>query len=160
MKSRTLQILSLVMMAGLALASCQPQVVETEKVVVVTQVVRQPVEVEKVVEVEKIVQVEKPVEVEKIVEKIIEKEVEVEVEVTAVPGPLKKEGGTLIFGTNLAAEFPINPVLKTNRPSIWLFDTLVELDGATVQPIGSLAKSWDISDDGTVTQIHCQPINW
>jgi branched-chain amino acid transport system substrate-binding protein len=52
------------MVLGLVLSACQPQVVEVEKEVVVTQVVREEVEVEKVVEVE----VEKVVEVEKAAE--------------------------------------------------------------------------------------------
>ena len=56
MKTRMLQILSVMMVLGLVLSACQPQVVEVEKEVVVTQVVEKEVEVEKVVEVE----VEKP----------------------------------------------------------------------------------------------------
>ena len=66
-------ILGLLIIASLALAACQPQVIEVEKEVVVTQVVREEVEVEKVVE--------KEVEVEKIVEKEVEVEKIVEVEV-------------------------------------------------------------------------------
>ena len=68
MKTRMLQILSVMMVLGLVLSACQPQVVEVEKEVVVTQVVEKEVEVEKVVEVE----VEKVVEVE--VEKVVEVE--------------------------------------------------------------------------------------
>ena len=64
MKTRMLQVLSVMMVLGLVLSACQPQVVEVEKEVVVTQVVREEVEVEKVVEVE----VEKVVEVEKAAE--------------------------------------------------------------------------------------------
>ena len=73
-------LLSLLISSGLLLASCQPQVVEVEKEVVVTQVVMEEVEVEKIVEVEKVVEVEKPV-----TEYV---EVEVEVETEADPGSL------------------------------------------------------------------------
>tara|TARA_Y100001934_G_scaffold127765_1_gene155164 strand:- start:914 stop:2089 length:1176 start_codon:yes stop_codon:yes gene_type:complete len=73
-------LLSLLISSGLLLASCQPQVVEVEKEVVVTQVVKEEVEVEKIVEVEKVVEVEKPV-----TEYV---EVEVEVETEADPGSL------------------------------------------------------------------------
>ena len=73
-------LLSLLISSGLLLASCQPQVVEVEKEVVVTQVVKEEVEVEKIVEVEKVVEVEKPV-----TEYV---EVEVEVETEANPGSL------------------------------------------------------------------------
>ena len=52
-------ILFMLIVAGLSLVACQPQVVEVEKQVVVTQVVKE--EVEKIVEVE----VEKIVEVER-----------------------------------------------------------------------------------------------
>ncbi|MBU37493.1 MAG: hypothetical protein CL611_03550, partial [Anaerolineaceae bacterium] len=65
-------VFGLLLVTGLVLAACQPQVIEVEKEVVVTQVVREEVEVP--VEVEKIVEVE--VEVEKVVEKIVEVEVE------------------------------------------------------------------------------------
>ena len=161
MKARYIGSLGAVAGLALLMSACQPQIVEVEKEVVITQVVSEVVVEEKevIVEVEKVVEKEVVKEVE--VEKIVVEEKAVEVVVTAVPEPLKKEGGTLIFGTNLAAEFPINPVLKTNRPSIWLFDTLVELDGATVQPIGSLAESWDISDDGLVyTFLLREDVKW
>ena len=54
MKTRMLQILSVMMALGLVLSACKPQVVEVEKEVVVTQVVEKEVEVavEKIVEVE------------------------------------------------------------------------------------------------------------
>ncbi|MDP7645491.1 MAG: hypothetical protein QGG60_12460, partial [Anaerolineales bacterium] len=55
-------VFGLLLVTGLVLAACQPQVIEVEKEVVVTQVVREEVEVP--VEVEKIVEVE--VEVEKV----------------------------------------------------------------------------------------------
>ena len=42
-------LMSLLVTSGLVLASCQPQVVEVEKEIVVTQVVNKEVEVEKVV---------------------------------------------------------------------------------------------------------------
>ena len=57
-------VLSLLLVTGLVLSACQPQVIEVEKEVVVTQVVEKEVEVDKVVEVE----VETVVEVEKVVE--------------------------------------------------------------------------------------------
>ena len=72
MKTRMLQILSVMMVLGLVLSACQPQVVEVEKEIVVTQVVEKEVQVE--VEVEKVVEVE----VEKVVEVEVEKVVEVE----------------------------------------------------------------------------------
>jgi NitT/TauT family transport system substrate-binding protein len=76
-------VFGLLLVTGLVLAACQPQVVEVVKEVVVTQVVHEevevPVEVEKIVEVEveKVVEVE----VEKVVEVEVEKVVEVEVPV-------------------------------------------------------------------------------
>jgi peptide/nickel transport system substrate-binding protein len=92
---------------------------------------------------------------------VVEVEVEVPVEVTSAPATASNEGGTLIFGTNLAAEFPINPVLSTHRPAMWLFDSLVDLDAATTQPIGNLAESWDVSADGMVYTFHLRDdVKW
>ena len=52
------------LLLALLVSACQPEVVEVEKEVIVTQVVKEEVEVEKVVEVEveKVVEVEKPTE--------------------------------------------------------------------------------------------------
>ena len=47
-----------IMILGLVLSACSPEVVEVEKEVVVTQIVKEEVEVE----VEKVVEVEKPTE--------------------------------------------------------------------------------------------------
>ena len=111
-----------------------------------------------------------PLEPERIVETIVETqivEVEVEVEkkvevlITPTPEPEIKEGGTLIFATNLRAEFPINPVIAFNRPGLWMFDALTELDAETTQPKGNLAESWDVSDDGQVYTFHLrQDVTW
>jgi len=123
---RPVTTLVLLLLTGLLIGACTPAaqtVVETQ---IVTEIQTQ------------------------VVTEIQTQVVEVEVEVTSMPSDEIPEGGTLIFGTNLAAEFPINPVLATNRPAIWLFDTLVELDAATLQPAPSLASSWEVSDDGKV----------
>jgi peptide/nickel transport system substrate-binding protein len=122
---RSVTTLFALLLAGLLIGACTPSAPQT---VVETQVVTE-IQTQVVTEIQTQV---------------------VEVEVTAMASDEIPEGGTLIFGTNLAAEFPINPVLATNRPAIWLFDTLVELDAATLQPAPSLAASWEVSDDGTV----------
>lgn len=74
----------------------------------------------------------------------------VEVQVTPTPDPNPPQGGTLVFGTSLAAEFPINPIIATHRPGLWVFDPLLEFDPDTLEPSPNLAESWAVSDDGTV----------
>ena len=44
----------------------------------------------------------------------------------ATPQAAIPDGGTLIFATNLTAEFPINPIIAQNRPALWMFDPLLE----------------------------------
>jgi len=66
------------------------------------------------------------------------------------PKPAILEGGTLVFGTDLRAEFPINPIIAQHRPGLWVFDPLVELDAKTLVPAPCLAESWTVSADGTV----------
>jgi peptide/nickel transport system substrate-binding protein len=85
------------------------------------------------------------------------------VEVTSTPGaePAITEGGTMIFATNLRAEFPINPIITAFRPGIWMFDPLLELDAETLAPGPNLAESWTVSDDGTVyTFVLRQDVTW
>jgi peptide/nickel transport system substrate-binding protein len=70
---------------------------------------------------------------------------------TASKGPDSiADGGTLIFATNLTADFPINPIIATNRPALWMFDPLVDLDAKTGLPAPALAESWTVSSDSRV----------
>ena len=62
MKTRMLQIMSVMMVLGLVLSACQPQIVEVEKIVVAEKEV--PVETIVEVEVEKVVKEVEVVEVE------------------------------------------------------------------------------------------------
>ena len=68
----------------------------------------------------------------------------------ATPQAAIPDGGTLIFATNLTAEFPINPIIAQNRPALWMFDPLLELDAKTGVPAPALAESWTVSSDNKV----------
>ena len=105
-------LLYLLIVTGVMLASCSPQVVEVEKEVVVTQVVKEEVVVEKEVEVE----VVKEVEVSKVEY--------VEVEVEAEPEP--RAPVTFTYAHN-------GPIRTMDAPvtwygsTHWLTNTIYEL---------------------------------
>jgi peptide/nickel transport system substrate-binding protein len=141
--SRKPLILVLVVVLTAILAACtQPEgaaVTQEEVTRIVTEVETQVVEVTRV-ETEVVTEI---------------------VEVTAVPDDSIPEGGTLIFATNLRAEFPINPIITAFRPGIWMFDPLLELDADTLVPAPNLAESWTISDDGLIyTFVLREDVTW
>lgn len=75
--------------------------------------------------------------------------------------PAVPQGGTLVFATNIRADFPANPVMVSYRPGIWMFDSLLELDARTGRPAPSLAQSWTVSDDGKVYTFKLrQDVKW
>ncbi len=55
--------------------------------------------------------------------------------------------GTLIEGFTRPIGL-LAPIVDADRQTLFLFDTLVAVDPATLQPIPNLAESWTISDDG------------
>jgi peptide/nickel transport system substrate-binding protein len=137
------------MMVSLILSACTtptPEVVEK----VVTQVVKETVKETVIVE-------GTPQIVEKEVTKIVEVEKEVEVVVTATPEPAAS-GGTgecgfdVVLGANGDAKI-VNPILAMDSDGFWrsdlMFDSLVRVDPVTTEPVGQLAESWEVSDDGT-----------
>ena len=147
--------ISLLVTLGVMLASCQPQVVEVEKVVISEKEV--PVEIEKIVEVEKIVKEvevkEVEVEVEKIVEVEVEKIVEVEVEVEAEPVTSYAPSGEVVIAVGIE---PISlgawrGFSETGCPgcrSVTEQLVLRNYDNGSMMP--SLATSWERIDDSRV----------
>ena len=102
-------------------------------------------------------------EVERIVTRNVEVVVTQEVErlITPTPEPEITDGGTLIMGTDLRAEYPLNPILASNRPALWAFDALTEIDADTLLPAPMLAESWTVSDDGLVYSFKLrQDVEW
>jgi len=55
--------------------------------------------------------------------------------------------GTLIEGFTRPIGL-LAPIVDADRQTLFLFDTLVAVDPATLQPIPNLAESWTISEDG------------
>ena len=131
-------LLILMVITGVLLASCSPQVVEVEKEVVVTQVVKEEVVVEKEVEVE----VVKEVEVEKVEY--------VEVEVEAEPAP--REPVTFTYAHN-------GPIRTMDAPVTWygsthwltntIYECLIWRNWDLSGYHGQAAESWEALDDTT-----------
>ncbi len=61
------------------------------------------------------------------------------------------EGGTLIEGTPSDIQ-TLNPIVASDAPSLnflaLIFESMVELHPETLEPVGALAKSWEVSSDG------------
>ncbi len=138
-------LLLLLVVGGVLLASCSPQVVEVEKEVVVTQVVKEEVIVEK--------------EVEVIVEKevVVEKEVYVEVEVQAEPEP--RAPVTFTYAHN-------GPIRTMDAPVTWygsthwltntLYECLIWRNADLSGYHGQAAESWEALND-TTWRFHLRP---
>jgi len=135
--------MTLVVVATMILAACQPQTVIVEKEVKVVET--------QVVEVEK--EVTKIVAGTPVVEKVVETQVvEKEVVVTATPVPSEKP---VTLNWNLGTEPPqVDPALSTDTTSVqideMLFLGLTDFDDATNEVIPELATEWSVSDDGLV----------
>ena len=63
-----------------------------------------------------------------------------------------KRGGRIIIGT-LGEAQSINPLLSNETEGQWrdklLFEEFVEIDLESLKPVPNIAKSWQVSDDGT-----------
>ena len=74
------------------------------------------------------------------------------------------QGGTLIEGT--AADLQtVNPIIANDAPTAnflsLIFESLVELHPETLEPVGALAESWEVSEDGlTWTFFLRDGVNW
>ena len=131
-------LLILMVVTGVLLASCSPQVVEVEKEEVVTQVVKEEVVVEKEVEVE----VVKEVEVSKV------EYVEVEVEAEAEP----RAPVTFTYAHN-------GPIRTMDAPVTWygsthwltntIYECLIWRNWDLSGYHGQAAESWEALDDTT-----------
>ena len=66
-------------------------------------------------------------------------------------------GYDVIIGSNGDAKI-VNPILAMDSDGFWrtdlMFDSLVRVDPVTSAPVGQLAKSWDVSADGTTYTFH------
>jgi peptide/nickel transport system substrate-binding protein len=66
-------------------------------------------------------------------------------------------GTDVIIGSNGDGKI-VNPILAMDTDGFWrtdlMFDSLVRLDPLTTEPVGQLAESWDVSDDGTTYTFH------
>jgi peptide/nickel transport system substrate-binding protein len=60
-------------------------------------------------------------------------------------------GGDIVIGSNGDGKI-VNPILAMDTDGFWrsdlMFDSLVRVDPKTTEPVGQLAESWDVSDDG------------
>ena len=147
MKSKTLMLISVLVIPALLLAACgptpEPQVVEVEKVV--TQVVEVEKEVEKVVT--------QVVEVEKEVEKVVTEQVEVVITATPVPevtGPVYGGSLTSAMNTQGIRGFESWQDTTGNETHVYtvLYDTFVRYDD-TYDIVGGLFESWETEDAQT-----------
>jgi peptide/nickel transport system substrate-binding protein len=86
----------------------------------------------------------------------------VEEKPTATTAPAPEEpacecGYDVVIGSNGDAKI-VNPILAIDSDGFWrtdlMFDSLVRVDPATTKIVGQLAKSWDVSDDGTTYTFH------
>lgn len=146
---RVLSIGILALMAAL-IVSCAtptPEVITKE----IEKIVTQEVEVEKVVtkEVEKVVEVEKEVEVTRVVTEWVY------VTPTAEPEPAEPVRGgemTVTYFQDFGTGFPdvmMNGSSTSHMLASQMYDTLLAFDAAhSVGP--NIAKSWEVSEDGTV----------
>ncbi|MDP6586236.1 MAG: ABC transporter substrate-binding protein [Anaerolineales bacterium] len=142
-------LLYLLIVTGVLLASCSPQVVEVEKEVIVTQVVKEEVIVEKEVEVEVEVEVVKEVEVSKV------EYVEVEVEAEAEP----RAPVTFTYAHN-------GPIRTMDAPVTWygsthwltntIYECLIWRNWDLSGYHGQAAESWEALDD-TTWRFHLRP---
>lgn len=61
------------------------------------------------------------------------------------------EGGTFIEGTSSDIQ-SVSPIIANDTPTAnflsLIFESLVELNPETLEPVGVLAESWEVSDDG------------
>ena len=140
-------LLYLLIVTGVLLASCSPQVVEVEKEVIVTQIVKEEVIVEKEVEVE--VEVVKEVEVSKV------EYVEVEVEAEAEP----RAPVTFTYAHN-------GPIRTMDAPVTWygsthwltntIYECLIWRNWDLSGYHGQAAESWEALDD-TTWRFHLRP---
>ena len=83
-------------------------------------------------------------------------------EPTATTAPVAEEpacecGYDVVIGSNGDAKI-VNPILAMDSDGFWrtdlMFDSLVRVDPETTEIVGQLAKSWDISEDGTTYTFH------
>lgn len=73
------------------------------------------------------------------------------------PGEQPVDGDWLV--TRLSAEMPhLNPLTHTDAYAyyvyLWIYDTLIEYDNETIEPIPAVAESWDISPDHLIYTFH------
>jgi peptide/nickel transport system substrate-binding protein len=151
--------------ASFILAACAtptPEVIEKVVEKVVTQVVKETVvQVETVKET--VIVEGTPQVVEKEVTKVVE--VEKEVVVTATPEPITVQKGGTIIGSTFADAEILNPILSVDTSSsavnAMMFNGLTQTNPEDGTPMGDLAESWDVSEDGlTVTFYLRQDVTW
>jgi len=66
-------------------------------------------------------------------------------------------GADITLGANGDAKI-VNPILAMDSDGFWrtdlMFDSLVRVDPETLEVVGQLAESWEVSDDGTTYTFH------
>ncbi len=136
---KRIAVVAFLVLAGLVLAACEPEVVE--KQVVVTQLVEKEVVVTEVVQVEG-----KPVEVTRVVTE------QVVVEVTPTPPPVPQGGW--VTEVSFSDAKILNPILSNDSASAdvheQLFGAALEEDPFSGELIPDLTEGWTVSDDGLV----------
>jgi ABC-type transport system substrate-binding protein len=136
---KSIWLVAILVFAGLIVCACQPEVVEKEVEVVVTELVQKEVVVTELVEKEG-----EQVEVTRVVKE------QVIVEVTPTPPPLP-EGG-YVTEVSFSDAKVLNPLLSTDDPSSIvherLFEPALDADPFTGEPIPVLVEGWEVSEDG------------
>jgi peptide/nickel transport system substrate-binding protein len=136
---KSIVLIVILAFAGLISSACQPEVVEKEVEVVVTELVEKEVVVTELVE-----KAGEQVEVTRVVKE------QVVVEVTPTPPPLP-EGGYVTEVTFADAKV-LNPLLSTDDPSSIvherLFEPALDADPFTGEPVPILVEGWEASEDG------------
>lgn len=75
-----------------------------------------------------------------------------------------KQGGELLI-SSLSDPKSFNPITSgessTSDFTMFMFEGLIKVNGASLRPEPNLAKSWEVSDDGLVWTFHMRPgIKW
>lgn len=145
MLRKLIVVINILILLSLVLTACASPVTQAPQEAVPTV---QPQIIKETVIAEKTVVVEKTVEVPVVVE---------DTSTTCIPSGAVKRGGEVVYARN-EAPLTLNPWNTFDAGSIWvipnIYSTLVRVDSEGTGLVPDLAKSWDISDDGTVYTFH------